>query len=336
MSTKFETLTDPGGGEVLLGWLDAEGSGTLDLLRRRVTWFGSGRPDGQTVPPRNAFFMWLREMSALAYLDVDFASRQWSAARTALTILPGLDGLLMVSGVRAAYLLEALEHLGFDGFAFRYTPNMGLAIPIPGTLFVQAERQSSLPQLFRHLQKADLGLVDAGCIASRLAFAVKPVRAQLRPAAPPTYDSNGGPEKLIPSKILSDTSGHPEPWIPVTIDNSTAGAYRWRRPGQLIHAIFDGKEWFSGDRSDVIHTAMSLAGRSALQWAPYKKDRLSRGSLAVHRYIDLPLVHKRAATLCTGIPSRLDGAMRVYEGVPHEIASRLAKSLGQELKSISR
>ncbi len=109
------------------------------------------------------------------------------------------------------------------------------------------------------------------------------------------------------------------------------GAYRWRRPGQLIHAVFDGHDWLSGDRSDVVHTALSLCRRSSLRWTPYEGDLLRRGALAVHRYIDLPMLHKRSATLCTGFPARTDGAMRVYEGIPLEIAKLLAKSLGQQL-----
>ncbi len=188
MTVRYEPLTEPGPGEVLLGWLDAEGSGTLELLGQRVTWFGSGRPGDLSPPPRSAFFQWVREMSALAYLDVNLSTRRWSAAEPALVTLPGLDGLLMLSGVRAAYLLEELDRLGFDGFAFRHTPDMGLAIPVPGTLLVQAERQSMLDDLFRHLRAAEPRLVNVGCASSRIASLARPIITHLRPSAAPVND----------------------------------------------------------------------------------------------------------------------------------------------------
>lgn len=337
MIVRYEPLSQPGPGEVLLGWLDAEGSGTLDLLAKRVTWFGSGRPGGMYAPPKNAYFQWVREMSALGYLEVDLTRQRWTAAAPALVVLPGLDGVLMVSGVRAAYLLEELDHLGFDGFAFRHTPNLGLAIPIPGTLLVQAERQSAIHQLYQQLRNAEPRLVNAACAASRIASVAPPVTAELTPVAPPSHDPNNPAEKLVYAKLLSDTSRHSSSWTPVTADTATtAGAYRWRRPGQLIHAIRDRQgEWLSGERSTVIHAALSMHGRSCLHWKPYKSDLLQRGTLAVVQYIDLPTLHKRAATLCTGFPARTEGTMREYLGVPREIAERLAKSLGQQLLSPS-
>ena len=333
MTARYEPLTEPGPGEVLLGWLDAEGSGTLELLGRRVTWFGSGRPGDLSPPPKNAYLQWVREMSALAYLDVDLSGRRWSAAPPALVTLPGLGGLLMLAGVRAAYLLEELDRLGFDGFAFRHTPHMGLAIPVPGTLLVQAERQSMLDDLYWHLRTAEPRLVNAGCASSRIASLVPPVITGLLPSAAPVNDPDNPLEKLVVGKLLSDTTGHPEPWVAVAPGTSTPGAYRWRRPGQLIHAVFDGRDWISGDRSNVIHAGLSLHRRSSLRWTPYEDDPLQRGALAVHRYIDLPMMHKRSATLCTGFPARTKDAMRVYEGVPLEIAKVLAESLGQQLNS---
>lgn len=336
MTARYEPLTEPGPGEVLLGWLHAEGSGTLELLGKRVTWFGSGRPGDLSAPPKNAYFEWVREMSALAYLDVDLSARRWSAADPALVTLPGVDGLVMLSGVRAAYLLDELDRLGFDGYAFRHTPDLGLNIPVPGTLLVQAERQSMLQQLFRHLQAAEPRLVYAGCASSRIASLAKPVITQLHPAAGPVTNPDNPLEKLIVSKLLSDTSGHPDAWVNVASGTSTIGAYRWRRPGQLIHAVSDGRNWLSGERSDVIHAALSLQKRSSLRWTPYEGDLLRRGALAVHRHIDLPMLHKRSATLCTGFPARTEGALRIYDGMPLAIAKMLAESLGQQLDRESK
>jgi len=70
---------------------------------------------------------------------------------------------------------------------------------------------------------------------------------------------------------------------------------------------------------------------SSLRWGAYGDGDLNRGALSVHRHIDLPMLHKRSATLCTGFPARTDGAMKVYEGVPRVIAELIARSLGQKL-----
>lgn len=332
MTVRYEALTQPGPGEVLLGWLDAEGSGTLELLEKRVTWFGSGRStDSLAAAPKGAFFRWAREMSALGYLDISFTHRRWSAAEPALIVLPGCDGLLMLAGVRSAYLLERLEKIGFDGYPIRHTPDLGAAIPVPGTLLIQAERQGLVVDLFNGLRAAESRLINAGCAASRLALSAKPIREYLSPIAAPADGPDSQLEKLSPAKLVADSSGYSEPWFPAPPGSRTRGAYRWRKPGQLVHALFDG-QWHSGDRSEVIHSAFSMdPDFSSLRWGAYGDGDLNRGALSVHRYIDLPMLHKRSATLCTGFPARTDGAMKVYEGVPRVIAELIARSLGQKL-----
>jgi len=332
MTVRYEALTKPGPGEVLLGWLDAEGSGTLELLEKRVTWFGSGRTaDSLATPPKSAFFGWAREMSALGYLDISFNNRRWSAVDPAMVTLPGCDGLLMLAGVRSAYLVERLNKIGFDGWPIRHTPDLGIAIPVPGTLLIQAERQGLVADLYRRLRSGEPRLVSVGCAASRLALSAKPIHGYLSPTAAPTNGADTQLERLVPAKLVSDSPGYTDPWISATPGSTPKGAYRWRRPGQLVHAVFDGR-WRAGDRSEVIHAALAMDPVfSSLRWGAYGDGELNRGSLSVQRHIDLPMLHKRSATLCTGFPARTDGALKVYEGVPRVIAELIARSLGQKL-----
>ena len=332
-TARYESLDKPGPGEVLLGWLDAEGSGTLELLEKRVTWFGSGRTgDSSATPPNSAFFGWAREMSALGYLDISFSDRRWSAAEPALVMLPGCDGLLMLAGVRSAYLVERLEKIGFDGWPVRHTPDLGIAIPVPGTLLIQVEGQGLIDDLFRGLRSGEPRLLNVGCAASQLAKSARPIREYLSPTAAPANNPDSQLERLMPSTLVADSSGFTEPWTLAKPGSMSKAAYRWRRPGQLVHAVFDG-QWLAGDRSDVIHAAFSMDQVfSSLHWSAYGKDPLNRGALSVHRYIDLPMLHKRSATLCTGFPARTDGAMKIYEGVPRVIAGLIASSLGQKLQ----
>jgi hypothetical protein len=332
MTVRYEPLTQPGPGEVLLGWLDAEGSGTLDVLEKRVTWFGSGRAgDSLAAPTKTAFFGWAREMSALGYLDISFTHRRWSAADPALFMLPGCDGLLMLAGVRSSYLVERLEEIGFDGYPIRHTPDLGAAIPVPGTLLIQAECQGLVAELFNGLRAAEPRLVNVGCAASRLALSARPIRQYLSLVAAPTDSSDTQLERLVPARLVADVSGFPDCWVPAPPGSRGRGAYRWRKPGQLVHALFDG-EWRSGDRSEVIHAALSMdQAFSSLRWAAYGDGDLNRGALSVHRHIELPMLHKRSATLCTGFPARTEGGLKVYEGIPRVIAELIARSLGQKL-----
>lgn len=331
MTASYEQLTQSGPGEILLGWLSAARAGTLELLGRRVMWFGSGRAGDLGQPPKNAYLEWVREMHALGYLNVNFSSRRWSSIAPALVALPGLDGLLMLAGVRTANMLEELDRLGFDGFAFKHTPETGLAIPVPGTLLVQIERQSLLEDILRYIRAAEPRIAYYGCAASRLASALIPNMNSLSPVAAPTYEGDNHVEVFIASGLRFDEADFSAPWAPADLTLTSRGAYRWRRPGKLIHAVFDGNGWLSGNRSDVLHAALSMDSQSCLWWTPYPRDPLERGTLSVHRYIDLPLNHKRIATLCTGLPAQESNGVRNYEGVPLTVVESISESLGQQL-----
>lgn len=319
-------------GDALLGWLYAEGSGTVDILRQRVTWYGSGRPADETITPRFADFQWIREMSALAYLEVDFGLNRWTAAPPALVVLPGLDGLCALTGVREAALAQAVDDLGDDGFAFYHSPASNLPIPLPDMLFIQLERQSAIDRLHHRLRVHSPELVNARCAASAIASIAQPIRTTLRLTAAPVPDPGSELERLDIENLLTDMSDEPLEWIAVSPHSPTVGAYRWRRQGRLLHAAFSGEAWQSGERSDVIHTVLSRMGESSLTWMPSDDSPLQRGILSVNKHLDLPALHKRAATLCTGLPSRVLLAQRTYQGVPLYVARLLATSLGQHLE----
>ena len=86
--------------------------------------------------------------------------------------------------------------------------------------------------------------------------------------------------------------------------------------------------WKGGARAAVLYAGISAAGANVLRWIP---GEAGSGTLIVPMKLGLPSLHDRAATLATGLrPARGQTGLK-YQGVPADIARRVARSLGQSI-----
>ena len=163
-----------------------------------------------------------------------------------------------------------------------------------------------------------LGIPYVHSVVERLAAVMPCLDAELAGRATPPIVRHYGLERF-------DID---ESFVPVMRDDAP-GLYRYERPGpRAIHFVAgDGRRfdvdlavgtWAEARRLDVLNL---------LWWRP---DGVN-GTLDVPRYLPLPSLHARAATLCSGLSARYDDGSFLYDNVPEWVARRIAAALGQDL-----
>jgi hypothetical protein len=255
----------------------------------------------------------LRELSALAYIEVDWRGRRWGAVPPCLTLLPDAAGHGLIVGARTARLTrEVIEQV---------TALDAVVTPVaqqraPDALFVAADSETALAEM-----ASSLGIPYVHSVVERLAAVLPDLDAELAGRETPPVVRHYGMERY-------DFDTTKEAWIPVAHDD-LPGLYRYERSGpRVMHLVADDTRRFEVDLAvGAWADARRQGSRELLWWRP---DAVN-GTLDVPMYLPLPSLHARAATLCSGLsPTLRDGGL-LYANVPEWLARDIAATLSQDL-----
>ncbi|MFJ9735991.1 hypothetical protein ACIRUL_32365 [Streptomyces sp. NPDC101171] len=306
-------------GDLLMRWASELGGGKVADLRAGVLRTARGR--GLTLRD-GADGRWIRDMSALGHLDVDWRRGVWSAAPSVLTRLPFSDGLALITGRRTAALERAVDQAAEEWAVVLPVTNETAAgdIPVPVSLLLQYDSPEELPG-----RAEALGCAYAPCAALQ-AFSLLPDLEPGPPAAPPAPGNAQTVEKYDPAKRC---------YVPADA-YSEEGLYRWRGAdwSRLVQIRRDGG-FLSTEHEYGVYLELERTRTGTIRWQPETAVGRERvGTLFVDWGAPLPPLHARAAVLCTGLQPRFSSVAETvrYDNVPRAAAERLARSLRQELE----
>ncbi|MFG2091781.1 hypothetical protein [Spirillospora sp. NPDC048824] len=304
---------------LLLRWVSELGGGKVTDLRTRILRTARSR---ELEVHDGAEGRWIRDVSALGHLDVDWRRGIWSIAPPTLTRLPHSDGLALVTGRRTVADERAVEDAEEDWAIVHQVVNEVAEgdIPVPDSLLVQYD---SPDELAEHV--AATGFSFTPCAALQM-FALLPDLKQGDEAAPPAP----GNIHTIQRYDLEERSYQP------ASSYNQDGLYRWRSSdwSRLVQ-IRRGTSWLSTDHEYGVYLELARLRRSVMRWRPETETgREQVGALFVDWGAPLPPLHARAAVLCTGLQPRFSALAQTvrYDSVPHAAAERLARSLQQEFE----
>jgi hypothetical protein len=287
--------------EQLLHWVAEIGRSGFDRFADAHVW--ATRGDGWPLAA-------LRDLSALACVEVDWRARRWGAVSPCLTLLPDAAGHGLLVGARTARLTRELVEDVAASDAFVHPVVQPRA---PDALFVAADSESALASVADAL---DIPYVHS--LVERLTAVLPSLDAELAGRATAPIVKHYGLERFDLDESFTPAGRDDVP-----------GLYRYECSGpRAIHFIAsDGRRfdvdlavgaWAEARRLDVL---------DLLWWRP---DAVN-GTLDVPRYLPLPTLHARAATLCSGLSARYDDGSFLYDNVPEWVARSIAAALGQDL-----
>ncbi|QFY12970.1 hypothetical protein GBF35_46175 [Nonomuraea phyllanthi] len=306
-------------GNLLLRWVSELGGGKVADLRSRILRTARGR--GLELR-EGAEVRWIRKVSTLGHLDVDWRRGIWSIAPPVLTRLPFSDGVALITGFRTAACERAVITAAEEWAVVLRTQNEVVDgdIPVPDSLLVQYDSPEDLPT-----RASSLGFFFTPCAAMQI-FDLLP-DLQPGPAAAPPAPGNADTVQRYNFAARSYEPAH---------SYSTDGLYRWRGAdwSRLIQ-VRRGAQWLSTEHEYGVYLELARLGQSVLRWRPEAVPGRERvGSLFTDRGAPLPPLHARAAVLCTGLQPRFSQLAETisYDNVPKPAAERLARSLQQDLE----
>ncbi|WP_396446378.1 hypothetical protein [Actinomadura sp.] len=304
---------------LLLRWVSELGGGKVTDLRARI--LRTARSRGLEIRD-GAEGRWIRDVSALGHLDVDWRRGIWSIAPPTLTRLPSSDGLALIIGRRTVADERAVEAAEKEWAIVHQVMNEVAEgdIPVPDSLLVQYDSPDELPP-----SATAAGFSFTPCAALQM-FDLLPDLVQGDEAAPPAP----GNIHTIQRYDLEERS-----YLPAASYNED-GLYRWRSSdwSRLVQ-VRRGTRWLSTEHEYGVYLELARLRRGVMRWRPESGTGRERvGTFFVDWGAPLPPLHARAVVLCTGLhPCFSDLAQTVrYDNVPLAAAERLARSLQQELE----
>jgi hypothetical protein len=287
--------------EQLLHWTAERGAGNFADFITAHAW-----ATGEEVPaPRT-----LRLMTALGHLEVDWPGARWGAVSPTITLLPDAAGYGLVVGARTARLTAELNAVE-DPDVFVDLRVQPLA---PDACFVAADSEQALERL---AERFNVPFVHS--VTERLADVLPPLDAMLRPAREPPIVDHYGIERFDLCEYF----------VPAE-DDRGPGLYRYELSGprRMQFASEDGIRCRVDLAVGTWAEARRIGDADLLYWEPDGTN----GTLFAPWMLPLPVLHARAATLCSGLRAGWnDKGDIVYVNVPEGLAIKIAESLGQEL-----
>ena len=291
--------------ELLLQWMSERGSGSWGQFAAAYRWGNEDADSGDT-------YAYMRTLSTLGHAEIDWASGEWAMAPTMVTLLPDAGGHGLITGARTgkmrSHLEDGLSHMP-NVFPFFQEQSRG-----PDVCFVACDSERDLTELADELQ-----VPYEHSVAERLCAILPSVDAMLasRAAMPGVPDL--GVERFDAERGR---------WYSVEHDRDT-GMYRYERRGRRELRWKDPEgQVFQVDQALGVYAELRRLGIwGVIRWY---EDSL-HGSLGVRLHAPLPVLHARAAAMCSGLAPIRQGQLLMYRNVPLALAERIAETLDQRL-----
>lgn len=303
--------------DILLTYVSEAGSGSWSELKDAWAWL-----TGPSDDPSDKAWIAARDLAALAHIEVSWeGDPAWCAAPPILTLLPRSGGRALLTGARTRHLyFSAANGNDASGALKDAVDELDLWIDTvpasdgPTTLLIACEDERDARRL------ADLLAIPYTYeVAEQLAGLLPPLAAYTRlwPAAdlPRGFDA----ERFDPDRLA---------WSE-TEETAVPGLYRARTYQGHIYAINAVGGWRRAARELAVYEVLRWDGHQVLR---YDENRFE---LTVPVHAALPVLHARAATLCSGRLPRYQYDQRpqlTYANVPWDIAQAIAASLSQTLQ----
>jgi hypothetical protein len=303
----------------LLTYLSEKGHGGWDTLREAWHWLLGDERD-----PADKAWIASQELSSLGHIEVAWADEiSWCAAPPVLTMIPRSGGRALLTGGRTRTLYEpALQHgQPGSGRVFESADALGLWIDEwpsragPTTVMVACESATDAERL------ADrLGIAYTYSVADQLSQMLPPLAAYSRlwraGELPRGFDAERFDTESLRWQAAETTERY--------------GIYRCRTWQSHVHATYSPTGWYRVPREQGIYEVLRWDNKRVLS---YNEAALQ---LSVPVHARLPILHARAAILCTGRLPRFSTAgcrptLR-YPNVSPDIAERIASALCQPLE----
>jgi hypothetical protein len=291
------------GYEQLLHWTAEVGAGRFGMFSGAHAW-----ATGEEVPAMQT----LRLMTALGYVEVDWAGRRWAAVRPTITLLPDAGGYGLVVGARTERLTRELSDNVDDPDVFVDARAQWQA---PDTCFVAADSEAALERL-----ATQFGLPFVHSVTERLADVLPSLDVLLHGTAPAVVQHYGVERYDL------------EFGFQAVDDDRSPGFYRYEisGPRRMQFQAADGRRYHVDLAVGAWAEARRLGELAHIWWRPDGTN----GSLMTPWRLPLPSLHARSAALCSGLAPYVTDDGVNYVNVPEWVAIRIARSLGQELVHI--
>ncbi|KJE21870.1 hypothetical protein FF36_03773 [Frankia torreyi] len=300
--------------DVLLAWLADRQGGSLASLYRTIAWYAGDRVDPTDLTRARRLVLTMNELGVLA---VDWRQRQWEAQPSGLATLPGRESVALFTGVVREAQLEAAMGAGVRVVVHRNDSRGQL--PMPSTWWLVYEDDQRLSAA---AARGGLPLEpDAAVRRSATLRAVEPGR----PAEPP--GRQGPPMARWNRRTMTFQAADRRHLGDGLYQRETYGTAK-------EYLLCRGDRWFWTTPAEGRYLVGGETSQP-LRWEFEEgKGDGAVGVLSVDSGMPLPLAHRRIAVLCTGLPPVLDRTpgQVMYDGVPRNVADRIATSLSSTLK----
>lgn len=301
--------------DLILAWMSETAAGDVRDLRQRIAWVAR---NADLNPHPSETGRWLRDLSALAHAEIDWAEGRWAIAPPAAVLLPSCGGTAVVVGSRPLDLVERLESQLSVQTLSSSDGRSGLRTP--KSVYVQAD---SLDELKQGL--ADCGIRFAGRAADHISRRLPALHLGSR-AAPPAW---GTPvERLEVDGAIRFAKGRLDCRI---------GLWRMTVQGRPSYLYRTSSEWFHTDHATGILWTLAENSIGVFRWRRERTEGAEDfGTVFIDQGSALPPLQARALVLCSGQPAAFGDMAKtaIYRNVPRSIAERVAYSVRQRLAAI--
>jgi hypothetical protein len=292
--------------DTLLTWCSEIGSASLDEFRRACLHLKLRAGDAA------------RGLSMLGHVEFDYDGQRLAAAPSTLTTIPGLPGMLLLTGARGQGLIGRLAELASSGrwdvdFSRDLCHQFGIA---PSSALIDADPADAA-------DFADAAGIDyVPAVAQVMSTLLPAVRVETATVA-------HRPDNRFPHALVDPETFRPRWDDPGRDGEPGLWLYRsWGRRREMIMADSEGEPRLVLD-ADCAPYLMRRPDHSD----PIIEYRRSHRLLIVNAAAPLPALQARCACLCSGrLPIRRDVAPGVayhhYVNVDPRIAERILRSLG--------
>jgi hypothetical protein len=296
--------------DLFLSWLSERTDGGWEAFKAAHTWLFAQSANPARIP-RPSWTAYL--LASLGHVEVDWRDNRWSVTAPTIAGLPSAGATAVLVGSRPRVLLDRLQRLtdpdrASDLIVVEYTPPGA-----PKSIYIQHESVAAVTELAQRLG-AQYEAFPARHLSGLLPSLAALLDSARTAAEPPRGYSTERLEERSQSWVEADIANQP-------------GLYRFRSYGPDQYRLNDGCRWLEIGRDLGVWAALARTRNDVLK---YQRQEVN-GTLSVPGIARLPLLHARAAVLCSGLPpTNVDGVIR-YVNVPRTIAVRIARSLGQSI-----